>query len=257
MAGAITCLSMTLLDDRPVSSELAGVLGGQGSFDALTRRLGRPDREWFLLCLAASDSTATSIAGLVPALTAVCPDAVAAVSADMVFVLAPYRTAEHAAALARRLTRTRASSRLAACWSDPLAGEIDPVALVRVLRRGVSLLSGPASSAPVASLASLRPRLVLAELSELGAGLPVGPAAKLLAHDRNRRVRLVPTLAAYFDAGGDMTEAAKRLHLHRNTLRYRLTQAERICGVSLRSPLERFVLELEIRMVSGNPPVAS
>jgi hypothetical protein len=234
---------MTLLDDRPITAALAGVLDGHRSLPALMRRLRGPERDWFLLCLGAR-----TVATVTPRAAAVCPDAVvvAGTEADSVFVLAPYRSAERAGALAGRLSRVLPPGQLTVCWSDPVHDETDPVALARALRRAVSLLSGTQRTA---SLAQLRPRLVLAELAELGAGLPVGPAEKLLAHDRDRRTQLVPTLAAYFDAGGDMTEAAKRLYLHRNTLRYRLTQAERICGVSLRSPLERFVLELEVRLV--------
>lgn len=249
---------MTLLDDRPASAAsavLAGVLDGQGSFAALTRRLGTPEREWYLVCLDASE-----VAGAAPSIAAVCPDGVAACGAGAVFVLALYRTPEHAGALARRLSRLVGRDRSAVCWSDPVHDETDPVALARALRRGVALLAGATGVTGVsdrhgaASLAELRPRLVLAELGQLGAGLPVGPAAKLLAHDRTRRTRLVPTVEAYFDAGGDMTEAARRLYLHRNTLRYRLTQVERICGMSLRSPLERLVLELEVRLAGGTEP---
>ena len=93
--------------------------------------------------------------------------------------------------------------------------------------------------------------LALAELAELVHGHPIlneGPLKALLAYDGARGSDLVGSLLAYFEAGGEVTEAAKRLYVHRNTLRYRLQRVEELTGTSLSSPLERFTLELQVRL---------
>jgi DNA-binding PucR family transcriptional regulator len=53
---------------------------------------------------------------------------------------------------------------------------------------------------------------------------------------------------AYFDAGCDLTVAAKRLCIHRNTLRYRLQRIEALCAVSLDDAVSRFIVELQVRL---------
>lgn len=47
---------------------------------------------------------------------------------------------------------------------------------------------------------------------------------------------LMETLRVYFDCDLKVVEAARRLYLHPNTLRYRLAQIERLLGVSLHAP---------------------
>ena len=70
----------------------------------------------------------------------------------------------------------------------------------------------------------------------------------LAAHDNH----LAPSLLAYLDAFGDVRTAAGRLHVHPNTLRYRVRRAAELTGIDLDDPLVRLFAGLQLRLpVSG------
>jgi PucR family transcriptional regulator, purine catabolism regulatory protein len=58
----------------------------------------------------------------------------------------------------------------------------------------------------------------------------IGP---LILHDQQERSELVRTLNQYLQANGSPSTAARRLHVHRNTLSYRLRKIEGLTGRSL------------------------
>lgn len=76
-----------------------------------------------------------------------------------------------------------------------------------------------------------------------------GPAMRLVEHDRQHGSGLVETLRAYFDAVGDVKEAAQSLQLHANTVRYRLRRVEEVSGLHLDHPDERLLAELQVRLL--------
>lgn len=61
---------------------------------------------------------------------------------------------------------------------------------------------------------------------------------------------LLRTLRGYLDAFGDIGRAAETLHIHPNTLRYRLRRIAR-AGLDLGSAKERAVLSLQLRAADG------
>ncbi|MFN0074484.1 MAG: helix-turn-helix domain-containing protein [Chloroflexota bacterium] len=71
---------------------------------------------------------------------------------------------------------------------------------------------------------------------------------KLLAYDRDRGSELVPTLEAFLATLGAPLATAERLHVHRNTLLYRLTRIEAVAGLDLRDPEARLMLHLALRI---------
>ncbi|MEE1742754.1 helix-turn-helix domain-containing protein [Streptomyces sp. BE147] len=75
-----------------------------------------------------------------------------------------------------------------------------------------------------------------------------GPVHDLVAADLAAGGELVRTLAAYFDAAGDVTRAAHRLVLHPNTLRYRLRRVRERFGVDMDDPDTRLLLALAVRL---------
>jgi DNA-binding PucR family transcriptional regulator len=71
----------------------------------------------------------------------------------------------------------------------------------------------------------------------------------LLISDRASGTSYVDALRAFFDCFGDYTAAAARLHIHPNTLRYRLRRAQEIAHVRLDEPEERLALMLLLRLI--------
>jgi purine catabolism regulator len=58
---------------------------------------------------------------------------------------------------------------------------------------------------------------------------------------------LLKTLEAYLATGGSPTEAAARLHTHRNTVLYRLSRIEQVLGADLRDPEQRLQLHVALK----------
>jgi hypothetical protein len=88
-------------------------------------------------------------------------------------------------------------------------------------------------------------------LSDIAASDPVcagGPLARLEAYDLEHQSKLVETLDCWLQQFGDVASTAERLHVHKNTLRYRLRRIEEVSGVVLDDPEERFELMLEFRV---------
>jgi purine catabolism regulator len=67
-------------------------------------------------------------------------------------------------------------------------------------------------------------------------------------YDRTNRSELLPTLEAFFAADNSLAETASRLHLHRNTVAYRLRRIEQISGHQLGDPETRLALHLGLRV---------
>jgi DNA-binding PucR family transcriptional regulator len=52
---------------------------------------------------------------------------------------------------------------------------------------------------------------------------------------------------AYLDSFGDIAAAAQRLHVHPNTVRYRVRRIEQVLATSLADPDVRLLLSLSLR----------
>jgi len=70
----------------------------------------------------------------------------------------------------------------------------------------------------------------------------------LIEHDKRRNAELVDTLDAFFHCHGNLSQTALRLHIHRNTLAYRLEQIAAITHLDLSDPDARFSLQLALKM---------
>ena len=69
----------------------------------------------------------------------------------------------------------------------------------------------------------------------------------LVAYDRQKHAELVATLESYVAAGNSPSETAARLHLHRNTVLYRLRRIRALLGRDPDDPEERLGLQLALR----------
>jgi hypothetical protein len=185
------------------------------------------------------------------------PDAAVTTAARAVYVLVSGRDARPAARrLAERLVQdvTRAlegsvhagvsSERRGAHAITSLRHEVDQVLRVS---------AGGMRPAPVAAFEDVRSQVLLIGIAdELDrrpelrqpalAGLPGGP-----------RGELAGSVLAWLESGQSVAEAAARLHVHPNTLRYRLRRFSELAGLDLDDPDERLAVWLELRLTARDP----
>ncbi|MFD7220004.1 PucR family transcriptional regulator [Streptomyces sp. NPDC059892] len=67
-------------------------------------------------------------------------------------------------------------------------------------------------------------------------------------YDRRHRAELIPTLESFLDCDGSWTRCAARLHLHVNTLRYRVGRIEQLTGRDLARLEDKLDFFLALRM---------
>jgi PucR C-terminal helix-turn-helix domain len=90
--------------------------------------------------------------------------------------------------------------------------------------------------------------LMIASDTALAADLAREALAPLEALPRGARERLRETLAAWLDAQGHARTAAEALHVHVQTLRYRLGRLREVFGDALDDPQRRLELALALRI---------
>ena len=109
-----------------------------------------------------------------------------------------------------------------------------------------------------ASIVDVRLEVLLLRLSDLAgqeASLTGGPLQRLAEHDHGHGTRYLETLRAYFVTFGDVRQAARRLNVHTNTLRYRLRKLQELGALRLDDADQRLLLMLQLRLRElGQPP---
>lgn len=99
---------------------------------------------------------------------------------------------------------------------------------------------------PVTRFAQVRLSALLSEnVDDLRAW--VARALGGLAVDDEATARLRDTVRTYLECGGSSVETAERLHVHRNTVRYRIRRAEEVRG----RPLSEERIDLEVALVAA------
>lgn len=73
--------------------------------------------------------------------------------------------------------------------------------------------------------------------------------APLLDQTPRQARQAVRTLRAYLDSGQNVAKTAEELHIHRNTVRYRIDRIAAVLPVSLDDPDDRLLVELSCRVV--------
>lgn len=108
----------------------------------------------------------------------------------------------------------------------------------------------------VATISDVRSRVLI---SETLARVREDPSlrdprvSRLVEHDRAGGADLVRSLLTYLEAFGDARAAAERLHIHPNTLRYRIRRAASVSGIDLHDPGERLFTQLQLLMEQQEP----
>ena len=72
----------------------------------------------------------------------------------------------------------------------------------------------------------------------------------LIVQDNRTGGSLVETLQVFLEAGGNHRRAAQRLHLHHNTVRYRITRIRKLTGHDVVAPERRLQYELALALLT-------
>jgi hypothetical protein len=95
------------------------------------------------------------------------------------------------------------------------------------------------------------PALMLHGNAALAADLAARALAPLTELRSGPRARLTETLRAWLDEPGQVTRVAQRLHVHPQTVRYRVAQLRELFGERLQDADARFELALAVRVMEG------
>ena len=104
---------------------------------------------------------------------------------------------------------------------------------------------------PVTTVAASTTGVLLGEIVALIEENPELIDARVLdlaARDETSGSELTPSLRAYLDHFGDVRAASAALHIHPNTLRYRIRRVQELTGMDLDDPTTRLVVALTLRV---------
>jgi len=136
-----------------------------------------------------------------------------------------------------------------------IAAGIDSLASAAAARADIDRVFASAGRHPgairaVTSTDEARTTVLLDEIvRRMGDELVDPRVLRLREHDP----MLAETLQAYLDSFGDIACAAGWLHVHPNTVRYRIRRIEKLLGTSLADPDDRLVLALGLRAIAPGP----
>ncbi|HET9969061.1 MAG TPA: helix-turn-helix domain-containing protein [Streptosporangiaceae bacterium] len=111
----------------------------------------------------------------------------------------------------------------------------------------ISTANGTEGNVPVRCDQHLSTLLILAD-EDLAAALSARRLAPLARLRPAQRDRIAETLLAWLQLGENAAEVAQRIHVHPQTVRYRLRQVTELFGDQLRDPDTRFELQLALRI---------
>lgn len=243
---------------------LTSLLAGSVTGKVAAERLGiSHDQQTTVIALAHVDSAASQgleAARIVDLVNLYCeawhPQACCAPASGVIYALLP--GAEKAARRLRLFSEEiasvveRSTSVAVHVAIGPLAAELDQVPRSRqaadlVLRA----LRKSSSTTEIASVDDVRSRAILLELSEYESALmriAHDPVAEIHAYDVENSSSYGQTLLTYLDMFGDVNQAASRLSIHENTMRYRMRRANELFDIDMEDPESRLVLWLQLRL---------
>lgn len=256
-AAVLAARIMTRLAARPSAHLLAvqrllGLADADGTeLPALARELAvAPDGRAAVIGFVTSDPHPRVADVLALSASAFRPDAQVAANGARVYVVLPDsgRTAAVVSWIRGTIgvLRSELGLDLRAVIAAPIAG----LAAVAAARRDIDRVFDSAERHPVfgqvTTLAEARTTVLLDEIVTLVA------ADDRLVDPRVRRLReaeptLAETLGVYLDSFGDIAAAAAVLHVHPNTVRYRVRRIEQVLSTSLTDPDVRLLLSLSLR----------
>ena len=178
--------------------------------------------------------------------SAYAPESLVTTTDARIYVVIP-RTAAGAlprwvAGVLDRLTR-RTGIDLRAAVAAPVAALAD----IGAARAEVDRVLDRPGTERVTTLAESRTSVLLGEIADLVAGreqLRDPRLQVLIEDDLARDGSLLPSVDEYLDRFGDVRAAAAALHIHPNTLRYRIRRAEQVLDMRLTDPGDRLLVQV-------------
>lgn len=201
-----------------------------------------------------------SVAAYLPAVTlhasAFRPDSVTAAVGERVYVILPDTDGGASTVRWVQSTVAAADRRFAMQIRGVIADSPAGLAAVPGLRTEIDRVLDAASREGalidvVTTVAESRTGVLLGEIVGLLADNPdlVDPrVGRLRDYDRTHGSDLVASVRAYLDAFGDVRTAAATMHVHPNTLRYRVRRAQELTGLDLGDQASRLVVSLALRV---------
>lgn len=246
------------------SRMLTSLLRGEGPLPSTLERLGLPrDAGFVVIAAEIPDALDAALVRqrlldlVVMHLQAYRREVVAAGLGERVYFLAISRDEADRAALRQIVQDSvlRAQDALHVRVRAGIGARADEAAGIPESHRSadqcLDLVSG---DEPVIGFEDIHSRAILADVERYLAERGIGVSREMHAlreQDAAHGSDYVNTLRAFLDALGDITAAAQRLHVHPNTLRYRLRRILEITGTDLADPDARFALELQLRAMPG------
>jgi hypothetical protein len=107
------------------------------------------------------------------------------------------------------------------------------------------------SGHPVATHEQVWAEVTIARAAGTLTGDPLGPLAALRDHDVQHHSDYLLTLGAWLDHPGAPSEAARSIHVHPNTMRYRMARIADLAGLDLGDPTVRLAVRLQLAAALG------
>ncbi|MGW7635823.1 helix-turn-helix domain-containing protein [Streptomyces decoyicus] len=117
--------------------------------------------------------------------------------------------------------------------------------------RILDAMVGAGVTTTVAALPDIQAEVLVSEVLTLLSAHPEMRDPRLTAlvtHDSRSQGQLAESVLAYLNSFGDVRAAAAELHVHPNTLRYRIRRAEELTGLDLSRPDQRLLAMLQLRL---------
>ncbi len=111
-----------------------------------------------------------------------------------------------------------------------------------------------AQGSSVATHEELWAEVTVARAASTLVGDPLGPLKALRDHDTEHHSDYLRTLAAWLDHPGSPTRAAHSIHVHPNTMRYRMARIADLAGLDLKDPTVRLAVRLQIAAAGQSTP---
>lgn len=219
-------------------------------------------RSYYVLALALSGShSGSGFAPIEALLTRLAPDAIVARRTDEVVAVVPLtghgRTpADQGRTLARACTAVVAERRLGTATigiGNPCHAAADIARSYAEARRALAASERMGGSCGVTTFADLgihRLLLRVPDVADLRA-FAEEVLGTLREEEQTTGMEYLTTLSVYFEENSSPRRAAQRLHVHPNTVSYRIRRVEEITGLSFDVHRDRLMAEVAVEILDG------